>query len=533
MARRIAYSRMAYLRLLTNALLAGTIGAVVCAQLVLFLNPTLPLEPGLLAALGWRVWLTAGLASAAVLYAASLARYLANRRSPGWLSLRLLTWMTTVVVGLGALLMGLNLSAFGVSLPPDTARRMALAAGLLTAGAALLLVIALVHYSFGRRGSRVGGALFAIATMGVVALPVVARGPAQPARAPVTLLAPDLAVRDAPGGRVWLMLLDGASLDYISPAAATGRLPNLGRLLDTGASLTLFSIEPAQPVPVWAAVATGRYPPGNGVPSSATYHLGTRLTLDLLPRYVFAYRLADVGVIGRQPRPPGAIRAPTLWRMLDAAGLPTVIAGWPLARPDAMRHGQIVDAPPPTDEGASARRQDRALRARFDEAVAASTPLVAAIRYGALADVGSEALAEADGDAAVARTLLDRQYDFLDAEVGALLARLADTDMLIVMSGHRLEPASPIARMRRRLLDDAGLAAEASRSDGFILAYGRLIAPGRKPVGAIVDLLPTLLYYVGLPVARDIDGYPRTDLFVPAFTAERPVSYVPSYEREP
>lgn len=516
---------MAYLRLLTNALLAGAIGAVVVGQVLLFLNPTVPLRPGVLLAVGWRLFVTIGLLVAVACYLAGLLRYLTHRRSPGWLSLRLLTWATTAVVGLGALLMGLNLSAFGASLTEDTARRMGLAAGVLSAGAALLLVIALVHYSFGRRGSRVGGALYAIATMGVLTLPLVARGPALPPLPPVTLLSPDLAVRDQPGGRVWLLLLDGASLDYISPATARGRLPNLGRLLDTGASLTLFSIEPAQPEPAWAAAATGRYPHGNGVPSRVSYRLGAGASLDLLPRYAFVYRLADVGWLQAVPRQPGAIRAPTLWRMLEAAGMPTVMAGWPLARPGIAPLSAILPAAPTAATADAARVADSALRQQFDRTVRARAPLVAAIRYGALSGLGSDGLASP--------SLLDRQYEFLDAEVGAFLGRLADTDLLLVMSAYRLEPASPIERLRRRLLDDAGLAAEASRSDGFLLAYGRLVAPGRKSVGAIVDLLPTVLYYVGLPVARDIDGYPRTDLFAPAFSAERPVIYIPSYGRDP
>lgn len=518
---------MAYLRLLTNALLAGALGAVMAGHLLVFLNPGVPLTVATVLVLGWRLLVTVGVVLAAVFYLASLVLYATSHRSPGWLSLRLLTWMTTCVVGLGSLLMWLNLSAFGPSLPPDTARRMALAAGVLTAGAAVLLVIALVHYSFGRRGSGVGGTLYAIAVTGVVALPVVARGPVVSPRPPVTLLAPDLAVRDTPGGRVWLLLLDGASLDYISPAAASGRLPNLGRLLDTGASLTLFSIEPAQPEPVWTAVATGRYPPGNGVPSAAVYQAGS-VQIDLLPRYVFADVLLHLGLLEAKARRPGDIRAPTLWRMLGAARLGAAIAGWPLATPRTDDTLVVLAGTPATEGSPAGASADRRLRADFDAAIAGRDPLVLAVRYGALAEVGPDALPGApDVDR---RSMLDRHYDFLDEQVGDMLGRLADTDLLLVMSGYRLESASPVQRLRHRLQDDAGLAAEASRSDGFLLAYGRLVAPGRKPVGAVVDVLPTVLYFLGLPVARDVDGFPRTDLFVASFTSERPVSYIPSYE---
>ena len=69
-----------------------------------------------------------------------------------------------------------------------------------------------------------------------------------------------------------MLLLDGASLEYVWPRAAGGRLPNFARLLETGASMGLATVRPTGPDPVWAAVATGMYPATNGVrsPSETT-----------------------------------------------------------------------------------------------------------------------------------------------------------------------------------------------------------------------------------------------------------------------
>ena len=67
--------------------------------------------------------------------------------------------------------------------------------------------------------------------------------------------------------------------------------------------------------------------------------------------------------------------------------------------------------------------------------------------------------------------------------------------------------------------------------DGFLLAYGSNVAPGELPRGAIVDLAPTILYYLGLPVGRDMDGVARTDLFGRTFTMEHPVASIATYER--
>ena len=65
--------------------------------------------------------------------------------------------------------------------------------------------------------------------------------------------------------------------------------------------------------------------------------------------------------------------------------------------------------------------------------------------------------------------------------------------------------------------------------DGFLLAYGSAVQHGRPQRGSIVDVTPTLLYFFGLPVALDMDGFARSDLFTREFTTERPITFIPSY----
>lgn len=518
---------MPYLRLLTNALVAGTLGAAMLAHLVLLLNPQLPLHPGVLYSLGWRLLVTAGPLLAGGFFIASLARYLVTRRGPGWLSLRILAWTTTVVVGGGALLAWLNLSAFGPSLSAAAGRRAVVVALTLASTACVLLLIALVHYGFGRRGSRVGGAVLGIAVLAAVVLPLVARGPAEPVPGPRRAVrSVDPSLREPAAGRVWVVLLDGASLDYVSPAAAQGRLPNFGRLLDRGASLTLFSIEPRRPSPIWASVATGRYPPGTHVRAPERYH-GGWATVDLLPRYALADLLVLSGVLRAEGLRPSDLRAAPMWRVLERSGVRVLTAGWPLTDNESTDTGQVIAEPAQTP-GVDPVAADRALRDRFDAALAGRDIEVASIRYAALSADRRDVLSlrSRPGE----RRPLDGIYDFVDGEIGRVLARLAPDDLLLVISGYRLESPSPFARVRDRLVDDAGLAAEASRSDGFMLAYGRNVSPGRKTVGAIVDVLPTVLYYLGLPVGRDMDGFARTDLFVSTLTTGRPVSFIRSYQ---
>jgi hypothetical protein len=57
------------------------------------------------------------------------------------------------------------------------------------------------------------------------------------------------------------------------------------------------------------------------------------------------------------------------------------------------------------------------------------------------------------------------------------------------------------------------------------------VAQGQFRPGSIVDLAPTVLYYMGLHVGRDMDGYPRTDLFLRSFTHEHPVKEIATHGR--
>ncbi len=68
-------------------------------------------------------------------------------------------------------------------------------------------------------------------------------------------------------------------------------------------------------------------------------------------------------------------------------------------------------------------------------------------------------------------------------------------------------------------------------SDGVLALYGEGIRPGALLTGArLVDLAPTVLYALGVPVARDLDGQVLTAAFDRGFLANHPLTFFPSYE---
>ena len=102
----------------------------------------------------------------------------------------------------------------------------------------------------------------------------------------------------------------------------------------------------------------------------------------------------------------------------------------------------------------------------------------------------------------------------------------------MVTSSHGIEPAP----LRRRLLEMAtgGEAPSGDHDagpDGVLFMRGPGIARGPlKGKGTIADVVPTALYALKLPVARDLDGTILTGLFTARYILEHPVTVIGSYE---
>ena len=183
---------MRFLRMFTNALGAGVLGAAYLTILVLQLNPQVPLASE--TAWRWFVVLALfyGVHLAVLFYVLMVVRefFSLQMLSPGWVSVRVLAWLTACVASLAALLMWLNVRGFDAALDELAARRMTIGAMATAASAIVLLGIAIAHYSSGRRGGRVGAALFSIAVVGSLALPLAGRGLGEPLPPPTTCLKP-------------------------------------------------------------------------------------------------------------------------------------------------------------------------------------------------------------------------------------------------------------------------------------------------------------------------------------------------------
>jgi hypothetical protein len=71
----------------------------------------------------------------------------------------------------------------------------------------------------------------------------------------------------------------------------------------------------------------------------------------------------------------------------------------------------------------------------------------------------------------------------------------------------------------------------AAAPDGFVLAVGDGIRQGATfRRASVLDIAPTILYLMGLPVARDMEGRVATEILEEEFARSHPVTFIPSYE---
>jgi len=573
--------------MLSNAIVAGAVAAAYVAALVLHLNPSIRLDDPAAWPLLGAVLLVYGVHLAVVFYAVIVARQVFSTEgvSPGWLSYRVLAWFCAAASTAAAALMWQNLWGFSAALDPDATRHFFVAAVTMTTCAVACVVLG-VFRLWADRPWRLAAGAFGLVVLASIALPLAARGvgdsPRPGARRLETsrVFTPDTGAR-----RVVLLAVDAASLDFISPAVADGRLPNFGRLLDGGASMHLATLRPTQPGPVWTAVATGKLPWRNGVRSAATYRaVAGGAAADLLPDFCFAHALVSFGLLTETLQTSAALLAEPVWTILGRAGLPSTIVRWPLTWPAQPLPGTLisdefhraseialaldepgltyppelasrlarvghpsVDGSPQALEpehpavGATPLALDRFYVALAD-AIAAEAPVrFTALRLQGLDIVGHYflryAMPQAFGDVSEEERgrfgrVFEQYYAYVDAELGRLLDRLQPGDLLLVVSPFGLEPLSLPKRLLERTIGNPNISGTHERApDGFLLAYGTAVKPGRYTRGSVVDVTPTLLYYYGLPIGRDMDGYARTDIFTAAFSAERPIAFIPTYER--
>lgn len=556
--------------ILLSGFLPGALAGTQLAGLLFFLNPHLPFD-------------VATVLRGILVYGTSLG-VLSLLITLPWVwaqpgkALRWLPVGLTIVLAAAGICAWIHASRFAFYLPPGINSRLLKAAIWLSIAALISFYTVQIHRLRARRYGWQSWSVFALMALASIYVVVERREAFRPQIKP----APATTFESSTRPLLCVIGIESATFDAILPLEQRGRLPFFSKLLREGAHARLSSLLPARRSAQWATFASGKYPYQHGVVGEQTFTsvaLPHGARLSLLP---IGMGFQAWGVRAhRQTIDSSAIRVRPLWEILSRLGMSTGTVAWPLTHPCRpeiqtciperlfVNGGEATVNPVELAERARLFRTrpnelDPVVSARFGtrpplpvlEALARDQwirdlglfvldqdpPLeafflalpglsaIAARYFGGFSAVQFEGVRNQQLEEAA--QLVEAYYTYLDEQLGLLWSARRGPLLMVVASTHGVESASERHKLWQRLRRLPGYEGYFDQSpDGVLMILGDGIKPGATLRSAqLVDVVPTLLYGLGLPSARDLDGAILTDAFETSFLARQPLTFVPSYE---
>ena len=393
------------------------------------------------------------------------------------------------------------------------------------------------------------------------------RAPCFAARVGVLCLLLGTACGSAPRGRVLLVGIDGATLRMVTPLIEAGRLPHLAALARDGFGGPLRAHEPLLSPRIWTSIATGMDPRRHGIVSfawpdaagvrqlyrssdrrvPALWNIASAAGLSvvvvnwwntypvekvrgaMVSDHVLAMEIQGRRALtGAEPPTPASLAWPRAWN----ARLPQLLRDdAPLTRvanPFAQRERFAAWM---NSEALARRYENDADIARIALALeAALSPdllmvflpgidRVSHVLWAAVEPTSAYAdppRMDAEQRSAAAEALR-LYYVYSDALIGRLMQRYGERDLVLVVSDHGFEAGRALGFL-------SGVHKSPGARDGVIFARGPgIVAGAGEPAASVNDVTPTVLAWLGLPVADDMDG--RVAHFLAGAAPARVASY--------
>lgn len=392
--------------------------------------------------------------------------------------------------------------------------------------------------------------------------------------------------------KVMIVGVDGADWSVVNPMIAQGKLPNFARLQESGVKAPLKSINPLRSPLIWTSIATGKIPEKHGIYDFVVDREKddmTPVTRNLRKVKAFWNILSEkgirVGIVGwlitwpveevngymvssylsfvhskkgkagldpardflpnkgtiekdipyqfypeglsstllAMKRPPASIPYEDLQLFLNELPSPQ-IARRPLMVNQLENLRWILSA----DEAYS--KIGLYLQEKFK-------PKVSAVYFGGTDLCGhrfwkyfdrSSPFWDADPwpeeEQRIFSGVYEGYYRYIDKLLETYMEVAGEDTLLMVLSDHGMT-ATP------KYLGKPAPSGQ-HREEGLLLLKGPGVKKGAEIQAGILDITPTLLYYLGLPVAKDMDGKILRDAFKEEFLKSRPDAFVATYEEE-
>lgn len=393
------------------------------------------------------------------------------------------------------------------------------------------------------------------------------------------------------GTRLLIFAVDAATWNVLTPMIEGGDLPAISSLVQEGTFGVLKSGTPIQSPQMWTSIATGVVPEKHGITRFVAEIPGTGREVPVTSNLrkvkafwnIMSERGVSVGIVGWWPS----------WPAEDVNGFMVAQRAWPVnwsrngipfgAARDANGKLQTEDFPGRahpeelygefepyilTEEDVTAdeldsffsdsRMADRrkefharwvyakdrsfadgglALLEKYNPDVYAvylqGTDVVAHYYWGYQEEEGFRVSPD---EARLYGNVVRAYYRYVDDVIARHLQAVSDDCAVLLVSDHGFETKRDLKTLWER--GEAIRTVEGGKDvpwdhavDGVYILSGPGVRQGTRGVDAsVVDVAPTILAYLGLPVGEDMDGRPIPDLFEPEFLEAHPIQYVDTHE---
>lgn len=367
------------------------------------------------------------------------------------------------------------------------------------------------------------------------------------------------------GLKVALVGLDGADWQVLRPMIDRGELPAFAGMMKSGSTASLATFPDSNSAVIWTSLYTGALPDRHGVLDFYRIELPGMGSEGLFPVHrTFFKELADIlskpGLARQKMINRYSVHALPIWEIADHAGMtigivdgyfysfPAIVPSKPESyvlsygldgyaqAPGGKNREQVaLFAQPP-----SLFRELRPLLSLpdFEWQSAAALRLLSERPQPKLLNVYTHEpdtvqhlfwkwyqpqyfLGVDEEDVREKGDRIPALHRSFDAFLGKLRQKLEPGTVLIVASDHGHAPT---------ILHQDFYTQHRHGPPGILLMQGGPVKPGQAIQANILDLYPTMLYLLGLPVPKDAAGKVLLDALDPEFVRQHPVRTIPTYE---
>ncbi len=317
--------------------------------------------------------------------------------------------------------------------------------------------------------------------------------------------------------------IDAATWDIIIPMVERGEMPNFANLMEEGAYGNLTSMYPILSPRIWTSIATGKVPEKHGI-------LGFVINESSEEREFYTSNMRKTKAI---------------WNILSENNRSVGIVAWLVEYPpeevngfvitDRVTNPHVKDSTYPRELSREARpvidvhldeitKKNIANESRSDEFF---TLLGLHFKEQYDPDFFAVYMRQTDG---MGHRYWDRNisgvedhYRVVDGLVGKLTEDIDEDTTVIIISDHGFGSINSSLEGLNRTLSS-------HRINGIILMAGPNIKRGRIENASVLDMTPTFLYLMDLPVALDMDGRILTNAIKRKYLNSNPIKIIDSYD---